>query len=235
MKKPHEILGVAQDASINDVTKAFNRLAPRCNPASHPGNDIMAERFRQLRAAYEAMVKQRQDEEARKPAPRSTAYNYRVDPEADQFIFREPPPKSKKKVAEDALALRIRIGRLLARWNGYVVDVHNRNKTVDAIKSERGLNFTYLKHVFRRTSEDHSLWAAEDYLRRGYEDSAGMHYSYRSLAAVIGDLRYKMRHNELQDVNSGILELAEEDLSYRIMMRRQAVQLLEGKVPTPRP
>lgn len=236
-KLPHEILGVTKDASINDITIAFNHLAPRCNPERHPGNEIMAQRFKRLREAYEAMVKQRQDEESRKNPPRKTAYNYRPETDYDDFIYppeqREKPRKSKKQVAEEALAFRVRVGRLLKEWEQYVVSVHNRHKTIDEIKLQRGLTFTYLKHVFRRTDEDQILWAAEDYLRRGHEDALGMHFNYRSLSTIMSDLRYRMRHNELKDINPGMLALAEEDVRYRMIQHRQAIHLLRGMAVGP--
>lgn len=52
---PHEVLGLVPPASIAQVRKAFRRLAMRWHPDRNP-NPEAAERFRQIRAAHDALL-----------------------------------------------------------------------------------------------------------------------------------------------------------------------------------
>lgn len=239
LKQPHEILGIAKDATADQITQAFNRLAPRCNPQFHPGNDLMAYRFKRLREAYDVMIKARTEEDRRNQAPpRQTAFNYR--PESDHFEFAQAARiiesrrrKTKGEEAAETFNKRVRINRLVKEWNKYASGVYKRHETVSAIKTERGLSFTYLKSVFGRSDEARQLWAAEDYLRRGYEEATGLHYNFRSLGIVVNELRHYLRNNEVAIVREAAIELAEEDLRYRVIMFDQALQILKGKGPQP--
>jgi DnaJ-class molecular chaperone len=48
---PYAVLGVAKDASDDDIRRAFRRLAKESHPDLHPGNAAAAERFKKLAAA----------------------------------------------------------------------------------------------------------------------------------------------------------------------------------------
>jgi DnaJ family protein B protein 4 len=50
MAKPHDVLGVAPDATLDEARAAFRRLAMKHHP-DRPGGD--AETFTALRAAFE--------------------------------------------------------------------------------------------------------------------------------------------------------------------------------------
>lgn len=52
MAKPHEVLGVAPDASLSAVRAAYKRLAMKYHP-DRPGGDLV--RFQQVQAAFDAL------------------------------------------------------------------------------------------------------------------------------------------------------------------------------------
>lgn len=51
MAKPHEVLGVAPDASLSEVRAAWRALAMK----HHPDRGGEIETFRQIQAAYDAL------------------------------------------------------------------------------------------------------------------------------------------------------------------------------------
>jgi molecular chaperone DnaJ len=51
----YEILGVARDASENDVKKAYRRLAMKHHPDRNPGNPESEAHFKEAKEAYEAL------------------------------------------------------------------------------------------------------------------------------------------------------------------------------------
>lgn len=53
MRDPYEILGVRQSASDADIKSAYRTLAKRFHPDVDPGNAAIAERFKEVSAAYE--------------------------------------------------------------------------------------------------------------------------------------------------------------------------------------
>jgi len=55
-KKPHEILGVAQDASEADIKKAYRKLALKYHPDKNPDNPAAEEQFKTVAQAFEAMT-----------------------------------------------------------------------------------------------------------------------------------------------------------------------------------
>lgn len=55
MKDYYEVLGVARDASAEEVKKAFRQLARDTHPDANPGNPEAEERFREVAAAYEVL------------------------------------------------------------------------------------------------------------------------------------------------------------------------------------
>lgn len=52
MRDPYEVLGVARDASQDDIKRAYRRLAKELHPDTHPGDKAVEERFKQVSAAY---------------------------------------------------------------------------------------------------------------------------------------------------------------------------------------
>lgn len=52
---PYEVLGLAQDASIDDAKRAFRKLARKHHPDLHPDDPQAGERFKKINAAYEAI------------------------------------------------------------------------------------------------------------------------------------------------------------------------------------
>ena len=50
---PYEVLGVAKDASAEDVRKAYRALAKKLHPDLNPGNEATEEKFKEVSAAYD--------------------------------------------------------------------------------------------------------------------------------------------------------------------------------------
>jgi curved DNA-binding protein CbpA len=65
---PFEILGVARDASDDDISKAFKRLAREHHPDHNPGDADAAARFRRIKGAYDAIRSMRVHEAERRRA-----------------------------------------------------------------------------------------------------------------------------------------------------------------------
>ncbi len=60
---PYAVLGVARNASDEDIRRAFRRLAKECHPDLHPANATAADRFKRLTGANDVVgdpVKRRQ-------------------------------------------------------------------------------------------------------------------------------------------------------------------------------
>jgi len=52
----YETLGVGDDATPQEIKKAFYSLSKRCHPDLHPNDDRMAEKFKSLTIAYEVLM-----------------------------------------------------------------------------------------------------------------------------------------------------------------------------------
>ena len=50
------ILGVEPAANVNDIKRAYKRLARRFHPDINPGDQMAATHFRQIAEAYETLV-----------------------------------------------------------------------------------------------------------------------------------------------------------------------------------
>ena len=57
----YELLGVAKDASLQDIKKAYRKLALKYHPDRNPGNKEAEEKFKQISDAYQVLS----DEEKR--------------------------------------------------------------------------------------------------------------------------------------------------------------------------
>ncbi len=53
MRDPYEVLGVSRTASQADIKKAYRKLAKELHPDRNPGNARIAERFKEVSAAYQ--------------------------------------------------------------------------------------------------------------------------------------------------------------------------------------
>jgi DnaJ-class molecular chaperone len=61
---PHEILDVEPDATLAEVRRAYRKMALAVHPDRNPGDAFAGARFREVRTAYEALVRdvERRDE-----------------------------------------------------------------------------------------------------------------------------------------------------------------------------
>ncbi|MDA0676113.1 MAG: DnaJ domain-containing protein, partial [Proteobacteria bacterium] len=51
-RNPYAVLGVAKDASADDIQKAYRKLAKELHPDLNPGNPKTADRFKEISSAY---------------------------------------------------------------------------------------------------------------------------------------------------------------------------------------
>lgn len=54
-KDPYEILGVARDATQEEIKRAYRRLAKEYHPDRNPGDKSAEQRFKEVQAAYEVL------------------------------------------------------------------------------------------------------------------------------------------------------------------------------------
>jgi DnaJ-class molecular chaperone len=55
MRDPYAVLGVARDASEDDIKKAYRRLAKKLHPDLSPGNRANEQQFKEVTAAYDLL------------------------------------------------------------------------------------------------------------------------------------------------------------------------------------
>src|SRR5215467_14643147 len=55
MRDPYAVLGVARDASEDDIKKAYRRLAKKLHPDLSPGNRANEQQFKEVSAAYDLL------------------------------------------------------------------------------------------------------------------------------------------------------------------------------------
>jgi molecular chaperone DnaJ len=71
-KNYYKTLGVAEDASAKDITKAYRKLARESHPDTHPGDDAAEERFKEVSTAYDVLgddTKRKEYDEVRRLGP----------------------------------------------------------------------------------------------------------------------------------------------------------------------
>ncbi len=56
MKNPYEILGVSQNATEQEITKAYRKLAKQYHPDRNPGDDEALEKYKEIANAYEQIT-----------------------------------------------------------------------------------------------------------------------------------------------------------------------------------
>src|SRR5436309_2063522 len=55
-KSLYEVLGVAKNASADDIKKAYRKLARQYHPDRNPGDDEAEAKFKEVQAAYDALA-----------------------------------------------------------------------------------------------------------------------------------------------------------------------------------
>ncbi|HEX2783092.1 MAG TPA: molecular chaperone DnaJ [Ilumatobacteraceae bacterium] len=71
-KDYYKALGVSDDATAKEITKAYRKLARESHPDTHPGDDASEERFKEISAAYDVLgddEKRKEYDEVRKLGP----------------------------------------------------------------------------------------------------------------------------------------------------------------------
>lgn len=56
MRDPYSVLGIARDATLEEMKRAYRRLAKELHPDRNPGDDGAAERFKDVTTAYEVLT-----------------------------------------------------------------------------------------------------------------------------------------------------------------------------------
>jgi molecular chaperone DnaJ len=71
-KDYYKVLGVGDEATAKEITKAYRKLARDSHPDTHPGDDVAEERFKEVSSAYDVLgdeVKRKEYDEIRKLGP----------------------------------------------------------------------------------------------------------------------------------------------------------------------
>jgi len=55
MKNPYEVLGVSPDASKDEITSAYRKLAKKYHPDLNPGDSFAAKKMAEVNAAYDSI------------------------------------------------------------------------------------------------------------------------------------------------------------------------------------
>ena len=85
MKSPYEVLGVAKNASQDEIKKAYRKLARQHHPDANPGDAAAEERFKEVQGAYDVLS----DPEKRKQYDTFGSENGRGGPGPGGWTFTE--------------------------------------------------------------------------------------------------------------------------------------------------
>ena len=114
MNNPHKQLGLEQGSSRVEIDAAFRRLAKSFHPDVNPEDPDAAERFRQLRVAYEVLKCRLDEGSASQPDASSTGeYN---PPYEDSFGLR---PRSRRQAIKRAMMQGVIV--LLATFGTFLI------------------------------------------------------------------------------------------------------------------
>lgn len=84
MRDPYEVLGVAKDAEMKDIKKAYRKLARALHPDLRPGDKPAEERFKDVTAAYEFL-----SDETKKAAYDRGEIDATGAPKAERRFYRD--------------------------------------------------------------------------------------------------------------------------------------------------
>ena len=76
-KDYYKVLGVSDDASQKDITKAYRKLARDSHPDTHPGDAAAEDRFKEVSAAYDVLgdeAKRKEYDEVRRLGPGAAGF-----------------------------------------------------------------------------------------------------------------------------------------------------------------
>ena len=76
-KDYYKVLGVAEDATQKDITKAYRKLARESHPDTHPGDAKAEERFKEVSSAYDVLgdeSKRKEYDEVRRLGPGAAGF-----------------------------------------------------------------------------------------------------------------------------------------------------------------
>lgn len=100
MDRNYDILGIPETASVDDIKKAYKRLAFQYHPDRNPRNNAQASRFREITEAYKVISSQfgRKVGGQLKNKPLKTDYNPKKETPANPYFnFREEKLVAEKK------------------------------------------------------------------------------------------------------------------------------------------
>ncbi len=87
----YKVLGVSEQASQKDITKAYRRLARQYHPDANPGDPKAEERFKEISAAYDVIgdeAKRKEYDEARRLGPMAGGFGgFGAEPGAGGIRF----------------------------------------------------------------------------------------------------------------------------------------------------
>jgi len=94
------VLGIAHDASSDEIRAAYRRAARACHPDLHPGDATAAARFVVVQRAYEVLVDPERRAAYRRPAPTTSRAPARP-------VERDAGPVLPRDLQETLIAVRV--------------------------------------------------------------------------------------------------------------------------------
>ncbi len=109
MKDYYKILGVAQNATQEEIKDAYRQLAKKYHPDMHANNplgDLAAEKFREIQEAYEALINgQGNQSQQSNQSNSNNNYSYDLMINAIINLIQESKWRQAIKLADDAIKL----------------------------------------------------------------------------------------------------------------------------------